>query len=531
MLAANYLRISRVIVFLLSLTISLVSFFHFYHLGLTNIYGDGIAHLNIARKVVDLDNASLWAHYAQLGSPWLPLPHILMLPLIRYEQLWRTGIAGSIVSMCSYVLSSLLVFELGRSLAHYNYPEDQTSSLWAGGVAFVAYAFNPSLIYLQTTPMTELPFLATLCLSIYSLLRAFPHQKPLRLIWAGLAYSLACLTRYEAWALLPLMLLIILVFSQGSLKTRFGAVLKWSSTALLGIIYWFWHNWAIFGNAFEFYNGFYSAKHIYLRLAERLAWADFTIGSISLATSLALVTASACFGFLTIFLTMVSATKIGLTILANRDRYKLCLLWLLMAAPFLFTTYSLYTGNIQIYPLSAIALLNVRYGLNFAFFVAFAPTIWLSSRHIHLKGIFLIVVLLLSYIFVITNGFNQIAVIQEPYRNSLNNRQVRAQKLLANYLKTHAVSGKVMLCSGEMGVAILSSSLNFRELIFEGAGEWEQADKVLSPNVNTIVIKEGDLLWQKLANNHQFTETYQLVYQIDPAPKLMVWRRKVEPPK
>ena len=42
--------------------------------GHTLAYGDAEAHLNIAKRVT----SGLTAGFAQLGSVWLPLPHMLM---------------------------------------------------------------------------------------------------------------------------------------------------------------------------------------------------------------------------------------------------------------------------------------------------------------------------------------------------------------------------------------------------------------------------------------------------------------------
>src|SRR3989344_6014494 len=63
-------------------------------------YGDAESHLNIAKRVLD----SITPGFAQLGGIWLPLPHILMLPFIKFDFLWRTGLAGSIVSGVAYIV-------------------------------------------------------------------------------------------------------------------------------------------------------------------------------------------------------------------------------------------------------------------------------------------------------------------------------------------------------------------------------------------------------------------------------------------
>ena len=47
--------------------------------GYVLLYGDAVAHLGIARRILDSRNPGL----VQLGSVWLPLPHLLMLPFVQ----------------------------------------------------------------------------------------------------------------------------------------------------------------------------------------------------------------------------------------------------------------------------------------------------------------------------------------------------------------------------------------------------------------------------------------------------------------
>ena len=70
-------------------------------------YGDAESHLNIAKRVID----SLTAGMAQLGGIWLPIPHLLMVPFVYFDGLWRTGLAGSIVSGLAYVVSGIFVYK------------------------------------------------------------------------------------------------------------------------------------------------------------------------------------------------------------------------------------------------------------------------------------------------------------------------------------------------------------------------------------------------------------------------------------
>ena len=79
----------------LAAAVSLVFFRNFYIQGAILLYGDAVAHIHIARRVFD----SITPGPLRLGTVWLPLPHILMMPFLVSDWMWRTGVGGSIVSM------------------------------------------------------------------------------------------------------------------------------------------------------------------------------------------------------------------------------------------------------------------------------------------------------------------------------------------------------------------------------------------------------------------------------------------------
>src|SRR4051812_47166267 len=76
-------------VLVLSIIASVLATWYSYAHGIIVAYGDAESHLNIAKRVVD----SLTPGFAQLGGIWLPLPHILLLPFVKFDFLWRTGLA------------------------------------------------------------------------------------------------------------------------------------------------------------------------------------------------------------------------------------------------------------------------------------------------------------------------------------------------------------------------------------------------------------------------------------------------------
>src|SRR5713101_5574277 len=80
---------------------SVASYLYFLHRHATLAYPDAVSHLLIARRVIDASTPGV----AQLGAVWLPLPHLLSLPLIWVNAWYYSGFAGSLISMLAYVLT------------------------------------------------------------------------------------------------------------------------------------------------------------------------------------------------------------------------------------------------------------------------------------------------------------------------------------------------------------------------------------------------------------------------------------------
>ena len=73
-------------------------------------YGDAVAHLHIARRVIDSHEPGL----SQLGSVWLPLPHLLMIPFVAVYAWWANGLAGLIPSALAYIAGCAGIYRLAR---------------------------------------------------------------------------------------------------------------------------------------------------------------------------------------------------------------------------------------------------------------------------------------------------------------------------------------------------------------------------------------------------------------------------------
>src|SRR5438876_11060527 len=83
--------------------ISIVAVIFYFRHGAILLYGDAVAHINIARRVFDSRTPGIF----QLGTVWLPLPHLLDIPFIATDCMWRTGLGASIPSMLAYVAGTV----------------------------------------------------------------------------------------------------------------------------------------------------------------------------------------------------------------------------------------------------------------------------------------------------------------------------------------------------------------------------------------------------------------------------------------
>ena len=357
---------------------ALLAFLFYFRRGDLLLYGDAVAHINIARRVIDSYTPGL----LQLGTVWLPLPHLLMIPFLFSDAAWQSGIAGSLPSMCAYVLSTAGVFRLVRgALRTQSQPES-----WARAAAWFAaavYAANPNLLYLQTTAMTEPLYLALFIWTAvhfaeFTQARSGPDAVGTRrsLRNCGLCLLGACLTRYDGWllafAICMAVLFLILKSKQkpAALSHGFGKLILLAAAAPT---LWLGYNAIVYRNPLEFANGPYSARAI-----EQKSTATAHPGSRDVPVALAYFLKSAelniaegNWGRLWVALLLIGTLVI---LISYRQLWPLLFLWI----PVPFYMLSIAYGGVPIYlpvwwPFS---FYNTRYGLEllpaFSVFVAVA---------------------------------------------------------------------------------------------------------------------------------------------------------------
>ena len=227
------------------------------------LYGDAVAHLHIARRVFD----SLNPGFRQLGSVWLPLPHILLIPFVQQMSLWQSGLAGALPSMICYVAGCVGLYRLARIWL--------PASAAVTAVAF--YGLNPGLLYMQTTAMTEPLFLAEMIWAALlvaetgrSLRRGEQHKACRNLIGAGAVLVAAVYTRYDGWIYASFAWLIVAVWVARQRRWREpigGAFALFTAMLLAAPLLWMAYNAKQFHDPLDFLRGPYSAKAIEQRTA------------------------------------------------------------------------------------------------------------------------------------------------------------------------------------------------------------------------------------------------------------------------
>jgi hypothetical protein len=207
-------------------------------------YGDATAHINIARRIIDNRTPG----YEQIGTVWLPVPHLLMLPFVAVNDWWRTGLAGAFAGGICFVIAGCFLFATIRRLT------DTAPAL----LAVAIFALNPNLLYLQSTAMSEAPLFAAMLALFWGLVYYGQTGKPLGLYVAAIAAGVTTMTRYEGWFLLPFAAVAVFLSQR-----RLAHFVIFCAIAGLAPCWWMFHNWVFFGDPLEFYRGQYSAKGIY----------------------------------------------------------------------------------------------------------------------------------------------------------------------------------------------------------------------------------------------------------------------------
>ena len=461
-------------------------------------YGDAESHLDTARRIVD----SRTPGYDQIGSPWLPLPHVLMLPFVGNMEMWRSGMAGTIPGVACFVLAGSFLFGIARLLL---------GSFAAGIAAALLFGLNPNVLYLQTTPMSEPVYLAMISGVAFFAVRG-------NALAAAVFSCGASMTRYEAWALIPV-IVVVLLFTRG-----FRSALVFSAIASLPPLYWLAHNWWYYGNALEFYNGPYSAKAIYQRAVE--ANMQRYPGDHDWPRALQYYRAAAelCAGP-----TLIWLGSFGLLVaIARRAGWALAIL----TVPAAFFVFSMYSSGTPIYVphLWPNTYYNTRYGIAALPLLAFSGAAIVSLIPDRWHGSAVGAVLALAIVpWAMHPGAESWITWKESEVNSVARRAWTAES--AEFLKENYHKGDGIFFSfGDLTGVLREAGIPLRESLYDGN----------NPHFAAAIARPDLFLWEEWAlaiSGDQVATTllklgragvrYQCVkiVQVKDAPAIEIYRR------
>jgi hypothetical protein len=144
---------------LVALLLGTIAALHYHRIGLTLAHYDARGHLVVARRIFD----SITPGWQQLGAVWLPLPHVLNAVPVQVDLFYRTGASAVAISIASFAIADAAIASIVLAL---------TGSSAAAVAAAAVFAFNPNVMYLQSTPMTE-PLLLALVMASVAMLIAW----------------------------------------------------------------------------------------------------------------------------------------------------------------------------------------------------------------------------------------------------------------------------------------------------------------------------------------------------------------------
>ncbi|HCA81786.1 MAG TPA: hypothetical protein DEP53_18810 [Bacteroidetes bacterium] len=206
-------------------------------------FGDAASHIVKSRILVDSQHFTL----ESIGPVWLPLPHLLLLPLAAIDSLFFSGIAGLVLGIPCLIGTGLFLLSLVRRI---------TGSRLIALLSACLFCLNPNVVYMALTPMGELPLIFLVAAGAYGLLRWTTDGGDTWLMVCAAAVMLASLCRYEAWILTPLVSIItankgVTAWKQSD-RRRAIRMLSIAALTLSGIILWICWNAYEFGDPFRF---------------------------------------------------------------------------------------------------------------------------------------------------------------------------------------------------------------------------------------------------------------------------------------
>jgi hypothetical protein len=453
---------------LASVLLALIALLVCFSRGYLLLYGDAVAHLGIARRILDSHNPGL----VQLGGVWLPLPHLIMLPFVQTMAWWQNGLAGAWPSLLCYIVGVVGFYRLAR---HLLVPR------WAV-VATAFYALNPNLLYLATTAMTEPLFLALLIWTTLLTVECLEAVRAgrdgfvaRRLVLLGLMVLAAVYTRYDGWILGAAVWCVVtgaLARQRDVWRRVVPSFVCFTLLAVAGPVSWLAYNQHFFHDPLDFLRGPYSASAIEKKTAtagsgHHPGWHNPFWAFVYYTRTAQVDAAFWETGFL-----VMAAALCGFA-LAIRKRIALAslLLWI----PLPFYVYSVAYGSVPIFipQLWPFSYYNSRYGMEllpalalFAFLAAqWVEGRWGASQPL-VKRLMQPVCLLLVALNAVGMIYRTPLVLKEALKNSTT--RIAFESAVARQLMMLPAGSTILMYNSDHVGALQAAAIPLKQTINEG---------------------------------------------------------------
>lgn len=485
----------------LATVVSVCAFVWYYSHGEILLYKDAVSHMMIARRVIFSRTPGL----GQLGTVWPPLSHLLMLPFVWIEPLYRSGLAGAIPSMAFYIIATIYIFRAARLLF---------SSALAGWVAAAVFGLNPNILYLQSTPMTELVLLGSVIVGLFYLFRWIEAERPLDLVYCAGAFAAGTLVRYDAWALSLAELAVVglLVWLRHGVKAAEGAIWMYGAMAYAGCVMWFLYTWALFGDPMYSVSGPYSSSYQQQVLkSQGLLPAYHNVG---LAVREYLQAGVDLVGWPLLALGVIGTIAVLLRYRFAPRMLGLYAVWSLVA----FNVLALFLGftNIEtpeVHTYNGVQFANVRYGIMVLPAVAlFTASLTMFRRELAIVG--MVVALLWS-------GLNPLLGLPATVRGPSQTSHWAATDQEASWFDQHYHGGTILIGAASSTSLVFATGLPDQDFLNENSpADFNQAIAAPQNHATWIIMDTGtmfvyDAVQARLSGRTDWKKYYTLRATID----------------
>jgi dolichyl-phosphate-mannose-protein mannosyltransferase len=402
----------------LAVALSVCAYAWYAHAGLTVGYGDAVSRMMIARRVV----AGRATGLAQLGTTWLPLHTMLMLPLIWNDTLFHSGFAGAFPSMVTYALTAIYLYRMARLLF---------SSRGTAWVAALIFLLNPSVLYMQSTAMSEVPLLCGATIAIYYMVRWARSYYTMDLAKSAVAVAVSAGIRYDGWALAAAFAVVVLYVAwrrQGYAGAESHSIL-YGMLAFSSCAAWVIYNGVIFHDPLLFLFFGDSTHTVHHLEGYHKPWLSFEMFGYA---------AGETAGWM-----MMALAALGLILFAVRHRLQASALPVYaLLLPIAYHWLIFYVGidSIRLPQLGATIYWNARFGLMLVpAVVIFAA--YLASQHHYLR----LTTLLATLAFVVINNTLQMPMALREPASPQSASVVPHQRMAAEWLLAHYHGGDVLI--------------------------------------------------------------------------------------